>query len=371
MKKIGKEVLFLPTSDKNPRNGEGAMIRLRDGRIMYAYTQYYGDDWGDHATARVAAYYSFDEGESWVDGGVLVAKDDEALNIMSVSLIRLSNGDLGLVYLRKYMKGDALLCMPCLIRSSDEGKSFSAPVLCASVDGYYVVNNDRIVMMRSGRLLLPAAYHGNSGLCAKPGVLKILYSDDDGLTWSSADAAVSPYNDYVQLQEPGTFELPDGRVWLWCRTAYGHQYQCFSDDEGIKYCEIAPAFRFTSPDSPMQIRSVGKYVVSIFNPLAYNCLRDAREVWNSPKRTPFVCAVSRDGGLSFVQNDVTFANGGFDAFAADCYLLEDDITNSYCYPALLEVDDGFLVSYYHSNNTNVCLNSTKITKVYFNEIERK
>ena len=268
MKKIGKEVLFLPTSDKNPRNGEGAMIRLRDGRIMYAYTQYYGDDWGDHATARVAAYYSFDEGESWVDGGVLVAKDDEALNIMSVSLIRLSNGDLGLVYLRKYMKGDALLCMPCLIRSSDEGKSFSAPVLCASVDGYYVVNNDRIVMMRSGRLLLPAAYHGNSGLCAKPGVLKILYSDDDGLTWSSADAAVSPYNDYVQLQEPGTFELPDGRVWLWCRTAYGHQYQCFSDDEGIKYCAIAPAFRFTSPDSPMQIRSVGKYVVSIFNPLA-------------------------------------------------------------------------------------------------------
>ena len=64
-------------------------------------------------------------------------------------------------------------------------------------------------------------------------------------------------------------------------------------------------------------------------------------------------------------------NGGFDAFAADCYLLEDDITNSYCYPALLEVEDGFLVSYYHSNNTNVCLNSTKITKVYFNEIERK
>ena len=36
MKKIGKEVLFLPTGDRNPRNGEGTFARLRDGRIMAA-----------------------------------------------------------------------------------------------------------------------------------------------------------------------------------------------------------------------------------------------------------------------------------------------------------------------------------------------
>ena len=61
MKKIGREVLFLKTGKGNPRNGEGSFIRLKDGRIMYAYTQYYGDDWNDHATARIAAYYSSDE----------------------------------------------------------------------------------------------------------------------------------------------------------------------------------------------------------------------------------------------------------------------------------------------------------------------
>ena len=40
MKKIGKEVLFMSTSERNPRNGEGSLIRLKDGRILYAYTQY-------------------------------------------------------------------------------------------------------------------------------------------------------------------------------------------------------------------------------------------------------------------------------------------------------------------------------------------
>ena len=39
MKKIGHEVLFLGTSENNPRNGEGTFVRLADGGILYAYTQ--------------------------------------------------------------------------------------------------------------------------------------------------------------------------------------------------------------------------------------------------------------------------------------------------------------------------------------------
>ncbi|MBE6593703.1 MAG: exo-alpha-sialidase [Ruminococcaceae bacterium] len=371
MKKIGREVLFLKTGKGNPRNGEGSFIRLKDGRIMYAYTQYYGDDWNDHATARIAAYYSSDEGETWSDGGVLVAKDAEALNIMSVSLVRLNNGDLGVMYLRKYMKGDDLLCMPCLIRSADEGKTFGEPVVCIDEDGYYVVNNDRIVKLSDGRLMFPFAYHGESGLRARPGVLKVSYSDDDGRSWKSSTTTVrSPYDDCIQLQEPGVMERDDGKIWMWCRTAYGHQYQCFSEDRGDTWSNIVPAFRFTSPDSPMQIKTIGKYTLAVFNPIGYNCMKDDKEGWNSPSRTPYVCAVSLDCGRSFFDMKQTFANGGYDDFVRKCFLLEDDMTESYCYPAIIEVDGGFLVGYYHSNGTGICLNSAKITKVMFEEIEK-
>ena len=94
-------------------------------------------------------------------------------------------------------------------------------------------------------------------------------------------------------------------------------------------------------------------------------------MWKSPKRTPYVCAVSRDGGLSFVEDKNTFSGGGFDDFVDSCYLLEDDFTNSYCYPAVLEVDGGFLVAYYHSNGAESCLNCAKIIKISFEEIKNK
>ena len=54
MKKIGREVLFIPRKDGNPRNGEGTFLRLKDGRILYAYSRYLGHSWDDHADADIA-----------------------------------------------------------------------------------------------------------------------------------------------------------------------------------------------------------------------------------------------------------------------------------------------------------------------------
>ncbi len=370
MKKIGKEVLFLSTSGTNPRNGEGSFLRLKDGRIMFAYTQYYGVSCEDHATARIAVCYSCDEGENWTAPEVLIEKGEDDLNIMSVSLLSMENGDIGLLYLRKYMKDGNLLCMPYFCRFEDEGKTFCPPIPVLDEDGYYVINNDRMVRLKSGRIIIPLAYHGQSGTMLIPGKIFSCFSDDDGVSWYRSENTVSSfYQDGTQLQEPGIFELDDGRVWMWCRTAYGCQHQCFSSDGGKNWSQIMPNYRFTSPDSPMQVKKVGKYTVAIFNPIGFNCLRTDTEVWKSPKRTPFVCAISEDGGVSFVDMTKTFGNGGFDDFVDNCYLLEDDTTNSYCYPAIIEVNDGFLTAYFHSNNTEFCLNSTKITKVTYSELE--
>lgn len=369
MKKIGREVLFLATGAQNPRNGEGSFLRLTDGRVMYAYTEYYGDGWEDHATARIAAVYSSDEGEHWSAPSVLLAKDEATVNIMSVSLIRMQNGDVGCLYLRKFVSEGGILCVPYFTRSADEGASFGAPVRCIASDGYFVVNNDRLVRLASGRLIFPCAYHGADLSHLTPGVLYTCYSDDDGKSWQRSErAVVSPYEDEVRLQEPGLFPLPDGRLWLYTRTAYGHQYQAFSADAGEHFGPLTPALRFSSPDAPMHVKRVGELTLAIFNPVPYHPLREKTEVWQSPKRTPYVCAVSRDGGLSFVSGAGTSANGGFADFVASCYLLEDDPDNSYCYPAVIAVEGGFLVAYYHSGGSDVCLNCNRITKVSYEEL---
>ena len=46
-----KIALELKPGPDNPRNSEGAFISLKDGRIMYIYSRYYGKSSSDHATA--------------------------------------------------------------------------------------------------------------------------------------------------------------------------------------------------------------------------------------------------------------------------------------------------------------------------------
>ena len=378
MKKIGKEVLFLKTSENNPRNGESTLLRLSDGRILHAYTEYYGDDWEDHATARISAVTSSDEGETWSAPRVLIRKPEEAQNIMSPSLFRLPDGALGILYLLKTVEEDGgISCMPKFSRSEDEGESFSAPVSCGMPLGYYCGINDGVLVTRAGRILMPMSYHGeryDAYGCLKEkkgqaGDIRIAVSDDGGATWyPHPHVFKSPYADAVGLAEPGLFEHENGDLWMYCRTAYGHQYDSVSTDGGETWTPVCVNVRFPTPDAPMRVKRVGDRVAAVYNPTAFSCLCTAREAWKSPKRTPIVVSLSRDDGRSFDERNTTFVGGKLDGFVKDTYLLEDDVTNSYCYPAILETKDGFLVSYYHSDGGPICLNATKVTKVYKSEI---
>ena len=381
LKKIGHEVGFLHTKDGNPRNGEGSFVRLKNGDILHAYTEYYGDGWADHCTARISACFSHDDGDSFEPPFILFEKDERAENIMSVSLFRMNNGEIGCVYLRKERKPNGnITCMPLFRSSADEAQSWSEPIEFSLPDGYYCVINDGVIVQRNGRILVPASLHGDSCdtifdangnvLMEQGGVIMVCASDDNGRSWQRLDSVIrSPYKDTTGFGEPGLYEFENGDLWLWFRSAYGHQYQTYSRDNGKTWAPVAPNFCFTSPDAPMRVKKMGKYTVAIFNPLSYNVLRTDYSARKNTKRTPFVCAVSVDDGHSFDTTGKTFAAGALAYFAESSYLLEDDYKDSYCYPAILETKDGFIVSYYHSDGSDYTLNSEKISKVYFSELE--
>lgn len=355
MKKIGREVLFIGTSENNPRNGEGSFIRLNNGALMYAYTEFIGDDWEDDATARISAVVSYDEGESWGEKRVLFEKPADALNIMSFSFLRMNNGNVGAFYI---IKNADLTDQIVFTRSSDEGKTWSKPKNCfdcLEVQDYYVINNDRVLKLSSGRILFAVARHTvlteHKGFM--PGEICFFYSDDDGENWHKTEQEFPcPFkNNPDGYEEPGLYEMPDGRIWCYIRTSLGFQFECFSADGGINWTQPEPNLFFSSSCSPMLVRDCGKYTVAVFNPEPEHLLRDESEPWG---RTPYVIAVSADKAKTFKKENV--------------FCLEDDRTNGYCYPAITETSGGFLVAYYHSNGTGVCLNSLKITKVTFDEI---
>ena len=73
-------------------------------------------------------------------------------------------------------------------------------------------------------------------------------------------------------------------------------------------------------------------------------------------KAPRVLAVSDDDGRTFRQDRM--------------FYLEDDLTNGYCYPAILPMEDSFLVAYYHSNDAGFCLNCTKLVKISVEELKK-
>ena len=152
-------LLVINPSIGNPRNSEGDIIELKDGRLCLIYTRFKNGSGSDYGEADLAMRISDNNGKTWSDDRIVVVNPG-GLNVMSVSLLRLISGEIALFYLRKVSKTD---CRPLMRISSDEAKTWSNPVVCIDdkVD-YYVLNNDRAVQLKSGRLVLPVALHHNS-----------------------------------------------------------------------------------------------------------------------------------------------------------------------------------------------------------------
>jgi Neuraminidase (sialidase) len=290
---------LLPPGPGNPRNTEGSFVTLRDGRILFAYTRFTGGT-GDHDLASIMGRYSSDGGRTWTDKDVPIVAREGTMNVMSVSLLRLKDGRIALFYLRKNSVTD---CRPCMRHSSDDGKTWSDPAVCASTDGYYVLNNDRAIQLRSGRIVLPVAYHpAVRGEFGSRGIAMAFLSDDGGATWRSSRKrleSVSP--DRAGFQEPGVIELKDGRAMMFIRTQLGSQYLSFSTD-GCDTWSEARASDIRSPLSPASIERIPSTGDLL---MVWNDHSEVDESFRATgsrggRRTPLTVAISRDEGRTWI-----------------------------------------------------------------------
>ncbi|MBR3503333.1 MAG: exo-alpha-sialidase [Clostridia bacterium] len=371
MKKIGRLVKTIETSPENPRKGEGSFIKLKDGAIMLAFSRF-GGQGGDHDYSRLVCILSCDEGETWSEERALFDDDLDCRNNMAAALVRLPNGELGLCYLRKSTLPDGrIACMPVFRYSGDEGKTWSGYVACTERPGYYCGTNAASIVTKAGRLITPLSDAGAPvhRYDLAPGVVRFMCSDDNGRSWREAMSPIeSPYGDRGGLQEPGILELPDGTLFCHMRTTYGFQYQSVSSDGGRTWSAPEPALQFPSPDSPMRITDIGGRVLAVFNPVTHSPASEALTPWGSPWRSPLMLAVSGDG-CSFVRRARDFSFDAFRAFSKRCYLIEDDLSDCYCYPAMIGTTDGCLITYYCDGGSGRVLNCSRVVKVSNAELD--
>lgn len=335
----------------NPRNSEGSFIRLNDGRIMFIYTRYNGTSWHDHESADLAALYSDDDGRNWSDQPEILFRNPGRGNLMSVSLLRLHDGRIALVYLHKrFIEERYCDCRPVIRFSTDEGASWSEPVYCIDSPGYYVLNNDRMVQLKSGRLILPTGYHRwkNTDINGRA-IACIFYSDDGGASWEEAPGWILPQQESNSgLQEPGVIELADGRLMAWFRTDLGCQYKSFSHDGGLTWSRAVPAPEFRSPASPLCMkRNPAGTLTAIWNDQAPRWGIIPKECsWG---RTPLVLAFSEDKGKNW----------------QDHQMIENDPAHGYCYTAMYFTSDALLLAYCCGGEQTVCLQDLRIRRISF------
>lgn len=321
-------VLELPPSDGVYRSSEGSFATLTDGRVLLAYSKFTGG-YKDDAGAVIVSRVSCDGGLTW-SGDTVVAAGDGTQNVMSASLARLADGRLALMYLAKNGPGD---CRP-RIRFGDESQGgghvvWGEPVCPIEQQGYFVVNNDRLVQLRTGRLVMPAAAKpprpedpGRPWLSAATFYL----SDDAGRSWRRCagglyempqpEAAAS----WTGLQEPGVIELADGTMLAWARTDAGCQFAMTSADGGETWTPPART-GFVSPVSPMSLKRIAGsgLLLALWNDHSGRFPLDAQK-----GRQPLVSAVSRDEGRTWENHKQ----------------VESDLSRGYHYTAIHFLADG-------------------------------
>ncbi len=334
--RAGRVVLELPPTEGNPRNSESAFLGLKDGRLLLVYSHFVGASAADAAKARLAARRSSDGGETWsADEFIVTPEEDSVMNVMSVSLVRFQNGDAGLFYLLRRTWHD--MRMYCR-RSSDDGRTWGAPMACMAAPGYFVVNNDRVVRLASGRLIIPAAFHraraerNEAAAVDWRAVAMFFLSDDDGRTWREARGfcTLPVVHTRSGLQEPGVVEQADGTLWGWARTDLGRQYEFFSTDGGETWSVPAPS-RFTSPNSPLSMKRIPgtDRLVAIWNPAPNYETRPLQRIGGD--RTPLVLATGAKASGAWTRARILEGDEGIDA--------------GYCYTAIHFTRDAVLLAY--------------------------
>ena len=217
--------LLVEATPDRSRQTEASIIKLQDGRLFMAWTDFTGQDWHDNGPAQMMAMHSSDNGTTWSQP-VLIQENIGGCNVMVASLIQLPSGRILFCFHRKNVESSD--CHLLAKWSDDNGRTWSDHVQVTYGQQYYWCGtNDRLIQLKSGQILLPA---GTSPPDSEP-ILTTFASDDDGQTWTPSEKPIliPKDNNYA---EPVVVERADGSVLMIIRNRSGFMRYAKSLDDG-------------------------------------------------------------------------------------------------------------------------------------------
>jgi len=303
-----------PLSCTALRNDGGSIVELKDGRLLIAYSEYYGPPYrwdldDDFWAARIVGRFSDDLGRTWGERFVIQENDAE-INILAPSLLRLQTGELAIFY-RKTESLSVPVLVGYMKKSHDEGRTWGEEICIAermpggreaylSERMYAPGPCDCAVQLSSGRILIPAARMVRTAPADDSGVAwssKVhsfcVISDDNGETWKRGEGETTAPR--RGAMEPHVAELKDGRLIMVLRTQMGHVYRSWSEDGGEHWTESEPIPEIIAPESCPQLGAIpGTGDLLLVHNRDYQPGAD-----HSGRRNPLSTAISTDGGRTW------------------------------------------------------------------------
>ena len=324
------ELIVCPWTPGHPRHDHQLIFPMQDGRLMLVWCAYYVNrpslilrtpyaegGTGDSAPCRIAAKVSEDRGRSWSDTFTL-QKDIGKLNVKHPNLLRLPSDEILFTFTVRNSRTDLGIYMK---RSQDECETWSEPVRISSLPGVNFANNDHIVQLSSGRILVPChqgPFEGqgdhHQALC--------YYSDDSGRTWMPSDRKMDlPARG---AEEPSIVELRDGSLLAVMRTYVGEVYQAHSHDSGENWT-TPESTGLPAPAAPPLVKRIP-------------ATGDLLLVWNNARpvngihrpRNPLTTAISTDEGETWENvRDIENWSGYSSAYAAVTFVEDEALVTYY------------------------------------------
>ena len=354
---------FVPTAEIG-KNNITAMFTVPDGRIgvnIFRVRDVKAHALTDFLTGFNDIAFSSDGGRTWTDPVRLNLPDPMLLpdiqNTVSDHLVVntvMPDGE-GNMMIFATIRTDNNQCTSVLLCRTKDFVTFTPWKHTFEKKGYFVINNDRIIRLKSGRILIPTALHGFDDYRITGGKTSFFYSDDNGETWlesTTVSAFPSEAGQRNGLQETGVCELADGTVWALARTAVGCHYQQFSTDGGETWSVPGPSV-FLGPLSPLTMkRASDGRLVTVWNPIPG--LRNEIVGGGWSIRTPIVIAASADEGQTWTRYRV----------------MDDAVEGNYCYPTIYADGEGYLlVSYYYTELGNpTSMAQSKIKRIELSDL---
>ena len=307
-------------------------IRLANGDILMAAP------WGRPPTNfdQLAAtcpvprlYRSRDGGRTWQGRGRMAMPwaHPGMISDGGISFLRLQDNRLAFVS-HRHVQGLHGGGLPVISFSHDDGTTWTPARLISGPEGVWYVMNDRLIQMKSGRLVVPVShmprgqgtYEGdrNLGLC--------FFSDNGGVTWGRS-CRPADLDDARGMAEPCVAEVASGRLLMLARTGSGCVYRSWSDDGGDTWSQPEQT-ALAAPCSSLTLKTLPDGRLIVF----YNHAKPLGPGAFFP-RTPLCYAVSADGGRTWGHPVMVDDDG-----AAAC-----DRQN--IYPSVCLTAEGLLVVY--------------------------